>query len=1012
MTRQCLRNPATALLLVCGLMLWPSAGAAQYFGKNKVQYRDFNWRIYHSPHFDVYYYTDNRDLLQKVVSFAESAYDQLSQEFDYQIQNPTPLVFYETHSAFEQNNVISNFIPEGLGAFATSIRNRMFLPVDLPDPDLYELILHELTHIFQYHVLFGGSLGKGISANAPLWYTEGMASYMEGEESARDKMFVRDAVVNDRIPPITQTNVQGFFAYRFGYSFFEYVEDRWGKEGVRDLILETRSTLGPRMGRAVERAFQMEPEDFDADFRRWLRGKYLRELLETGEPSDFGRRFKAGGGPTGQQISPVASPGGDLVAAFSSRKGDVDVVLYDGRRRTLLRNLTKGYSSEFQYLVAQELTLGRKMGRDLGFSPDGNTVALFGRRDRGRVLILIDVLKGKIRRTIEMPEIEQQFSPTFNVDGNKVAFSGYQDGQFDIFEIDLESGDIRNITDDDVFDGAPTYSPDGRSLVLSSVVGGYSKLFRIDLDNPSGRIPLREGVRSKSNETDPVYSPDGKRIYFTSDGTGANNIFSLEVESGKVTQHTNSVTGCFTPTVLAGPDGKESLVFGAYWKGAFDLYRLDVEEPISEPVLVTEEQIAEVEAIRAEDLPRFEPSIEVTIDDSNTDKYGGRRFFLEGISGGTIGISDDQTFIAAVAVQFSDYLGDRKIIAAFQSIESFQNFDVIYLDLSDRLQWNVHLFDDRDFFLVRDSRGRVRRDQQVISMTGVVASLLYPFGTNHRVEAGAGYQLRDLQFTLTAPFLKDEITVESFLRAFPEVSEFFPPELTPEERQAVLDGLLELLSPGEDFVELPVFRPTKDDYPIVQAALVGDTTVFAPWGAVTGRRWRIGGSYAPDLDDSGALTSSLSLDFRQYLNLTRRSNFAFRLVGFMNDGNKPTPIYFGGLDTLRGFEFRSLSGDRGFFSNLEFRFPLVDVFATPIISFQGIRGVIFLDIGGAWFDNLQDFDLYDSVENRLDDAVASYGYGLTVRLFGLDLNWDFARRWDFESSLSGFESSFWIGTRF
>ena len=40
------------------------------FGKNKVRYRDFDWRIYHSPHFDVYYYKDEEAQLQKVVSFA------------------------------------------------------------------------------------------------------------------------------------------------------------------------------------------------------------------------------------------------------------------------------------------------------------------------------------------------------------------------------------------------------------------------------------------------------------------------------------------------------------------------------------------------------------------------------------------------------------------------------------------------------------------------------------------------------------------------------------------------------------------------------------------------------------------------------------------------------------------------------------------------------------------------------------------------------------------------------
>ncbi len=181
---------------------------------------------------------------------------------------------------------------------------------------------------------------------------------------------------------------------------------------------------------------------------------------------------------------------------------------------------------------------------------------------------------------------------------------------------------------------------------------------------------------------------------------------------------------------------------------------------------------------------------------------------------------------------------------------------------------------------------------------------------------------------------------------------------------------------------------------------------------MSGRRWRLGADWAPDTEASGTLTSTLFVDFRQYLTLTRRSNLAFRFVGLVRDGNFATPFYFGGLDTLRGFEFRSIVGDRGFYANLELRFPLIDQLATPVLRFQGVRGVFFLDVGGAWFDEFQDFDFYNSDESRLQDGVAAYGYGFTVRLFGLDLNFDFAKRWDFKDSEGGFESSFWVGRRF
>jgi hypothetical protein len=192
------------LALAALLALGGSLPASAQFGKNKIQYREFDWKIYHSPHFDLHYYTAEEGQLEKMASLAESAYDRLTREFDHQIQDPVPLIFYLTHSAFEQNNIILNFIPEGVGAFASPVRNRMVLPIDLEDGELYALVLHELTHIFQYDILYRGRLSRSIAGNAPQWFMEGMASYMAKDETTQDQMFLRDAVVNDSIPSILE----------------------------------------------------------------------------------------------------------------------------------------------------------------------------------------------------------------------------------------------------------------------------------------------------------------------------------------------------------------------------------------------------------------------------------------------------------------------------------------------------------------------------------------------------------------------------------------------------------------------------------------------------------------------------------------------------------------------------------------------------------------------------------------------------------------------------------------
>jgi hypothetical protein len=936
------------------------------FGKNKITYRNFHWEIYHSPHFNVYYYKEEEPQLQKVVSFAESGYDQLSRAFNYQIKEPIPLLYYATHSAFEQNNVELGFIDEGTGAFSTPARFRMVMPIDLADPELMRLMLHEMTHIFQFKMLFEGSLARAVAAGPPTWFLEGMASYMAKDETQRDRMYLRDAVVNDIIPSVTRTDFGGFFAYRFGHAVFDFIEERWGKEGFLDFIYETRNTLGARVDRAVKRAFKLEPEDFDIEFRRWLRKKYLPELVRTGEPSDFGHvfRIKEGEAQATETTSPVASPSGDLVAAITVYRGKTDLVLYDTKSRKLLRNLTRGFSNDYQYLIAQELAIGRKLGRDLSFSPDGNTIAVFAKRERGRSLLLVDVLHGGAREVIDMEDIEQQTSPAFSPDGRTVAFSGWRNGQFDIFFLDLATKKITNFTNDEMYDGAPVFSPDGRSLVLVSTTGAGNKIFRIDLAKPGVRYALTTG---ESNENDPVFSPDGKRIYFTSDRKGPENIFSLDLESGKLVQYTDVVTGAFMPTVLHETDGRERLVFNGYWKMSFDLYVTNVDEPVHEPQTVP---IASAPT-QPKEVPHFEPDIQVSLDPANKEGYRARKFFLEN-AGSYFGVNSDQTYVGRVLLSFSDYLGDHRIVADLSSIDALSNFDFIYADLSRRWHWQLEAFDTRTYYYTGDPLiDRTQRGRVIYQATGATASIIYPLSFYHRIEGGLGYIYR-----------KDAYPVLGSDPTFPD------------------------------------FQTFSDDFPIAQSALVGDSATFAEYGPISGRRWRIGAAYAPDLHGSGSnggggtLFTSADLDFRQYIPVTRRSNLAFRVFAGESTGNRPTPYYIGGLDTLRGIDFRSFSGDRAFFSNLEFRFPLLDVLATPFLAFRGIRGVLFFDVGGAWYHNLQGFRFYNSDTKRLQDAIAAYGWGFTASFLGLDLNWDFAKRYDFKQSQGGFVTSFWIGTRF
>jgi len=215
----------------------------------------------------------------------------------------------------------------------------------------------------------------------------------------------------------------------------------------------------------------------------------------------------------------------------------------------------------------------------------------------------------------------------------------------------------------------------------------------------------------------------------------------------------------------------------------------------------------------------------------------------------------------------------------------------------------------------------------------------------------------------------------------------------------------------------------QDNFPTAGVSFVGDTVLYAEWGPLSGRRFALSYSYSPDLKknetntsvpgqhNSATLSSDVTVDVRQYIRITTRSLIALRFFGAHSTGNFPNIYYFGGLDTLRGLDFREQIGNTIAYANFEYRFPLIDVLALPFGAFRDIRGQIFMDVGGAALKD-QKFVFWDSHDRILKDGKASYGMGFQLSLLGLDLHWDFAKLWDFKKTLSGLRTSFYIGAQF
>ena len=953
-----IRRTLAVLTVVAALLL---AAPARPEGQNKIVYDTFDWSIYSSTHFDVYYYAREKSSLQKVVSMAESAYDELSRRLNYQVPKRIPLIFYATHADFEQNNVILNFIPEGIGAFAEPAKNRMVLPIDLPDEKLQALIQHELTHVFQYEILFGGRLGRALTTNVPTWLIEGMASYFGNDEDEKDKLFVRDAVNSDLIPPITRVQIEGYPAYRFGHAFWDFLEAEWGKDAPRDFVYEYRSFLGRDVAQALRRTFDVTPDDFNLKFRRYLRRKYLPLLAQKGEASEYGQRFRVKEDNPSYEVGTAASPSGDFVATLTTYKGQVDIALLSVKDRKLYKNLSSGRTTKYEYIVGQYLTTGPESGTDLAYAPDGDRIAVFGRYERGRELLLFSVRKGGLLARIPVPA-DQPLSPAFSPDGKTVAFAGTLNGKRDIFALDLATKTVRNLSDDAFWDEAPVFSSDGKFVYHVKWIGGYAKIVRFPVDDTA---KVEQVTWGDGHDEDPALSPDGKRLYFTSSrGGGIYNIYGQDLGTGETLQYTDVIGSALSPAVFVGPDGQEKIVFAGYQAQRSQLYLADAKKPFRK----LDEKAPAAAALKPSAGPEFTPALEVAVDPEKVTRPKKFKLFVSDI-GGYLGINSDGTFYSDIRIDFSDYLGDERVTFVFNSIYTYSNFQLGYFNLRKRLQWGVVAYDYRSYFVTVDPFTGNTTSQQVTRETGATLQATYPFDRYTRVEGRVG-------------FLSRKIPIAAFGPIFDENNNF--------------------LGIG------PYYVDRTDNGPMVGFGFSRDTVQFKEFGPWAGTGVDLQTQYIPDLKDGGTLAFTNYVQLRQYLPITRRVLIAVRGLGVFSSGNLPNFYSASGYDRLRAYSYGAIYGNNAWVANVELRFPLVDALVLPFMQFGGIRGRVYLDVGGAWIKG-QSFQFWSSERNELQDALADYGGGFTFYFFGVPLNIDFVQQWTFKRTLGPMKTIFSIG---
>jgi len=120
------------------------------------------------------------------------------------------------------------------------------------------------------------------------------------------------------------------------------------------------------------------------------------------------------------------------------------------------------------------------------------------------------------------------FAPRFSPDGTKVVMSISENGQSDIYEMDVRGRALRRLTNTPAIDTSPCYSNDGAQIVFNSDRGGSQQLYVMSAGGGGERrISFGEGRYAT-----PVWSPRGDWIAFTKITAGAFGIGVMRADGG------------------------------------------------------------------------------------------------------------------------------------------------------------------------------------------------------------------------------------------------------------------------------------------------------------------------------------------------------------------------------------------------------------------------------------------------------------------------------------------------
>jgi TolB protein len=177
----------------------------------------------------------------------------------------------------------------------------------------------------------------------------------------------------------------------------------------------------------------------------------------------------------------------------------------------------------------------------------------------------------------------KDITPAVSPDGSRVAFASNRYGPWDIFILDLTTGEIQQFTDTYAYDGNPTWSPDGEWLAYESYQVNNLEILLQNINRTSGEIPL---TNHPGADYAPNWSKQGRLISFISTRNGLQEVWYADLDSSENDKSVSitNLPGLSVNHPIWSPDGRYLTWSIVTDDGNHSLVSWDSNDPQKDPV--------------------------------------------------------------------------------------------------------------------------------------------------------------------------------------------------------------------------------------------------------------------------------------------------------------------------------------------------------------------------------------------------------------------------------------------